>query len=94
MDFDIVDSRIYWADVKVKAITRSFVNGSEVERVVDYGMERPDSLAIDWIAHNLYWSDTISQRIEVIQLENRSRKVLIWKDLIEPKCLVLDPQKG
>ena len=94
MDFDIEQDRIYWTDVKVKAISRAFINGSEMERIVDFGLETPDSLAVDWISHNIYWSDSTFHRIEVICLEGRSRKVLIWEKLIEPRCLVLDPQKG
>lgn len=90
----MADNRIYWTDVKVKAITRAFMNGSEVERVVDLGLETPDGLAVDWIAHNLYWSDTGTRRIEVVRLEGGSRKVLIWQDLAEPRCLALDPERG
>lgn len=85
---------MYWADIKVKSISRAFINGSEMERLVEVGLESPDGLAIDWISHNLYWSDSSSHRIEIINLETRSRKVLIWKDIIEPRCLVLHPQKG
>ncbi|XP_015596782.1 low-density lipoprotein receptor-related protein 6 [Cephus cinctus] len=94
LDFDMRDNRIYWTDVKVKAITRAFMNGSEVERVVDLGLETPEGLAIDWVAHNLYWSDTGTHRIEMVRLEGCSRKVLIWQDLMEPRCLALDPERG
>ncbi|XP_012280055.1 low-density lipoprotein receptor-related protein 6 [Orussus abietinus] len=94
LDFDMVDNRIYWTDVKVKAITRAFMNGSDVERVVDLGLETPEGLAVDWIAHNLYWSDTGTRRIEVVRLEGCCRKVLVWQDLVEPRCLALDPERG
>jgi low density lipoprotein receptor-related protein 5/6 len=33
LDFDTLESRIYWADTKVKAISRAYMNGSETERV-------------------------------------------------------------
>ncbi|XP_058789142.1 low-density lipoprotein receptor-related protein 6 [Phymastichus coffea] len=94
LDFEISDNRIYWTDVKLKSITRAFMNGSEVEKVVDLGLETPDGLAVDWIAHNVYWSDTGTRRIEVVHLEGYSRRVLIWQDLIEPRCLALDPERG
>ncbi|XP_014229515.1 low-density lipoprotein receptor-related protein 6 [Trichogramma pretiosum] len=94
LDFEISNNHIYWTDVKLKTITRAFMNGSEVEKVVDLGLETPDGLAIDWIAHNLYWSDTGTRRIEVIHLESFSRRALIWQDLIEPRCLALDPERG
>lgn len=44
LDFDMTDSRIYWTDVKVKAITRAFINGSQVERIVEFGLESPEGL--------------------------------------------------
>ncbi|XP_033324031.1 low-density lipoprotein receptor-related protein 6 [Megalopta genalis] len=94
LDFSIADNRIYWTDVKLKTITRAFINGSDMERVVDLGLETPEGLAIDWIAHNLYWSDTGTRRIEMVRLEGCSRKVLIWNDIIEPRCVALDPSRG
>ncbi|XP_003704485.2 low-density lipoprotein receptor-related protein 6 [Megachile rotundata] len=94
LDFNIADNRIYWTDVKLKTITRAFINGSDMERVVDLGLDTPEGLAIDWIAHNLYWSDTGTRRIEMVRLEGCSRKVLIWSDIIEPRCLALDPSRG
>lgn len=94
LDFDMGDNRIYWADVKVKAITRAFMNGSEMERVVDLGLEMPEGLAVDWISRNLYWSDTGTHRIEVVRWDGCSRRVLIWQDLNEPRCLALDPERG
>lgn len=33
LDFDTLESRIYWSDSKVKAISRAYMNGSETERV-------------------------------------------------------------
>lgn len=42
LDFDINDNRIYWTDVKVKAITRAFMNGSRVEKLVEFGLDSPE----------------------------------------------------
>lgn len=94
LDFDMADNRIYWTDIKVKAVTRAFLNGSDVERVVDLGLETPEGLALDWIARNLYWSDSGTRRIEMVRLTGSSRKVLIWQDLAEPRGLALDPERG
>lgn len=78
----------------MKAVTRAFLNGSDVERVVDLGLETPEGLALDWIARNLYWSDSGTRRIEMVRLTGSSRKVLIWQDLAEPRGLALDPERG
>jgi low density lipoprotein receptor-related protein 5/6 len=44
LDFDISDNRIYWTDVKAKAITRAYINGSHVERIVEFGLETPEGV--------------------------------------------------
>lgn len=31
LDFDVTDNRIYWTDISVKAISRAFMNGSNLE---------------------------------------------------------------
>lgn len=53
-----------------------------------------DGLAVDWIARNLYWTDTHSDRIEVSRLNGTSRKVLISEGLDEPRAIALDPARG
>ncbi|XP_063231013.1 low-density lipoprotein receptor-related protein 6 isoform X2 [Bacillus rossius redtenbacheri] len=94
LDFDITDNRIYWTDVKVKAITRAFMNGSHLERIVEFGLETPEGLAVDWVAHNVYWTDMGSKRIEVARVNGRSRRVLLWSGLDDPRSLALDPREG
>lgn len=51
-------------------------------------------LAVDWVAHNIYWADTGSKRIEVARLDGSSRKVLLWKGVEEPRSIALDPSQG
>jgi len=94
IDFDLSENRIYWTDVKLKTITRVFINGSDIEKIVDLGLESPEGIAFDWIAHNLYWSDTITRRIEMIRIEGGSRKILLWQNLLEPKNVAVDPERG
>nr|CAD7443152.1 unnamed protein product [Timema bartmani] len=94
LDFDITDNRIYWTDVKLKTITRAFMNGSDVERIVEFGLESPEGMAVDWVAHNIYWTDTGSKRIEVARLDGSSRKVLLWNGIDDPRSLALDPREG
>jgi low density lipoprotein receptor-related protein 5/6 len=51
-------------------------------------------MAVDWVAHNLYWADTGSKKIEVARLDGSSRKVLFWQGVEEPRSLALDPTEG
>ncbi|XP_054246287.1 low-density lipoprotein receptor-related protein 5 [Indicator indicator] len=94
LDFDVSDNRIYWTDVSLKTISRAFMNGSSVEHVVEFGLDYPEGMAVDWMGKNLYWADTGTNRIEVARLDGQHRQVLVWKDLDNPRSLALDPTKG
>ncbi len=39
MDYNAVDERIYWADVKTRTIKRAFVNGTKLETVLSGGTQ-------------------------------------------------------
>jgi len=90
LDYDRRDGRIYWSDVELKTISRAFLNGSSLEVVVEFGLDYPRGLAVDWQAGNFYWADAGTGRVEVAQLDGSHRRVLVWKDLDSPECLVID----
>ncbi|KAL4830050.1 hypothetical protein H8958_013925 [Nasalis larvatus] len=94
LDFDVSNNHIYWTDVSLKTISRAFMNGSSVEHVVEFGLDYPEGMAVDWMGKNLYWADTGTNRIEVARLDGQFRQVLVWRDLDNPRSLALDPTKG
>uniref|UniRef100_A0A3Q2QM79 Low density lipoprotein receptor-related protein 6 n=1 Tax=Fundulus heteroclitus TaxID=8078 RepID=A0A3Q2QM79_FUNHE len=71
--------------------SRAFMNGSALEHVVQFGLDYPEGMAVDWLGKNLYWADTGTNRIEVAKLDGQHRQVLVWKDLDSPRALALDP---
>ncbi|XP_065254712.1 low-density lipoprotein receptor-related protein 6 isoform X5 [Emys orbicularis] len=94
IDYDPVEGYIYWTDDEVRAIRRSFIDGSASQFVVTAQIAHPDGIAVDWVARNLYWTDTGTDRIEVTRLNGTMRKILISEDLEEPRAIVLDPMVG
>lgn len=50
-----------------------------------------ESLAIDWINRNLYWTDTASDSIEMSSLNGSLRKQIVTGDLDEPRAIVVEP---
>lgn len=94
IDVDVTERRIYWSDIKSRSISRAFINGSDVQKIVDSGLMRPEGIAVDWIARNIYWTDSEATRIEVTRLDGSSRRILLWKGIEEPRNLVLEPTKG
>ncbi|XP_066506010.1 low-density lipoprotein receptor-related protein 5 isoform X2 [Hoplias malabaricus] len=94
LDFDVAENRIFWTDVSTKTISRAFMNGSGVEAVIEFGLDSPEGMAVDWMGRNIYWADTGTNRIEVARLDGQYRQVLVCKDLDNPRSLALDPANG
>lgn len=70
------------------------MNGSANEQVVQHGLEYPEGVCVDWVAHNLYWADTGTRRIEMSRIDGSARRVLIWRDIADPRSIALDPPNG
>uniref|UniRef100_A0AAY5F3Y8 Low density lipoprotein receptor-related protein 5 n=1 Tax=Electrophorus electricus TaxID=8005 RepID=A0AAY5F3Y8_ELEEL len=94
LDFDVAENRIFWTDVSTKTISRAFLNGSGVEAVIEFGLDYPEGMAVDWMGRNIYWADTGTNRIEVARLDGQYRQVLVCKELDNPRSLALDPANG
>ena len=71
-----------------------YLNGTGVETVIQSGLKTTDGLAVDWLAANLYWTDTGTDVIEVARLNGEHRRTLISQDLDQPRAIALHPQKG
>lgn len=84
----------HFPSVAVQTISRAFMNGSGVEAVIEFGLDYPEGMAVDWMGRNIYWADTGTNRIEVARLDGQYRQVLVCKDLDNPRSLALDPAKG
>nr|XP_049697020.1 low-density lipoprotein receptor-related protein 6 [Helicoverpa armigera] len=89
----VAGNKLYWSDAKTKTINRCSINGSNMEKVLEW-MGLVEGIAIDWSGQNIYWTDTATQRIEVARLDGSSRRALVWQGLKKPKSIALDPNKG
>lgn len=56
------------------------MDGTGQEVIVSAEVFNPDGVAVDWVARNLYWTDTGPDRIEVARLNGTSRKVRIFQN--------------
>lgn len=70
------------------------LDGSNMETVISHGLKTTDGLAVDWVARNMYWTDTGRNTIEVAHLDGTSRKVLVNNSLDEPRAIAVFPSKG
>ena len=95
LDFDLSEERIYWSDSgDLKDIKSAHMNGTGLKTVIRHGLEMPVSIAVDWIARNIYWSDASAHRIEVSRLNGNYRKVLLWENIESPLALAVNPHNG
>lgn len=58
-----------------------------------------DSLAVDWVARNLYWADSVNGQINAVGLDSDAAKttdrvVILGEDLGQLRSIALLPQKG
>ena len=92
MAYDFVEDRVYWTDVWRSTISRSFLNGSSQEVIIDKKLDYPYGLAVDIIGRNLYWADT--HNLGISKLDGSHRKALITTNLLQPRDIILDLNKG
>ena len=64
------------------------------KKVISYDTGKPDHVAIDWIARNIYWTDGELNRIEVARMDGSSRKTIVSDDLGDPRGIVVDTADG
>ena len=93
LDYDSRDERVYWTDVTLQTIGRSFKNGSQYELLYDnFGVA--DGLAIDFAGRLLYWTSTTNDTVEVSKLDGSLRRTLVKWHLDEPRDIIVDPIGG
>lgn len=95
VDYEPVDGFVYWTDDETKSIRRArLFDGADQSDIVTGDISHPDGLAVDWVARNLYWTDTGTDRIEVTGLDGRYRRVLLHEGLAEPRAVAVAPDLG
>ncbi|XP_035237468.1 low-density lipoprotein receptor-related protein 1-like isoform X1 [Anguilla anguilla] len=95
LDYDALESRVYWSDVRTQSIRRAFINGTGVETVVSADLPNSHGLAIDWVSRNIFWTsyDANKKQINVARLDGSFKNAVI-QGLDKPHCLVLHPLLG
>ncbi|XP_071953010.1 uncharacterized protein [Antedon mediterranea] len=101
VEVDLYQHLLYYTDVATeKIISVPLTSDDDFQKkarssvtVLNNGVMTPDGIAIDWVHHHIYWTDTGSNTIEVANMDGSSRKIL-FSDLDEPRAIVLDPSDG
>ncbi|KAI1891106.1 hypothetical protein AGOR_G00160530 [Albula goreensis] len=109
MDLHIKTNKIFWTNwhtgrISVFELPAAPPDGNSnrnrrqsPSRVTDLeipGLKMPRGIAVDWVAGNIYWTDSGRDVIEVAQLNGQHRKTLVSGMIDEPYAIVVDPQRG
>lgn len=95
LDWCARTDRVYWTDVGRSTINRAHLNGTAQETVIATNLISPAGLAVDWVTHKLYFSDSALRRIEVAEIDGaRRRSLLVWQGLHKVRDIVLHPADG
>uniref|UniRef100_A0AAZ3NRC3 EGF-like domain-containing protein n=1 Tax=Oncorhynchus tshawytscha TaxID=74940 RepID=A0AAZ3NRC3_ONCTS len=98
MDLHVKTNRIYWTNWHTGRISSYEASKhptviSPSDQIVGH-LNMPRGIAVDWVAGNLYWTESGRDVIEVAQLSGQHRKTLISGMIDEPNAIVVDPQRG
>ena len=66
------------------------INGSDVKQIVT-DLSVPDGIAFDWLAGNIYWTDTGPDKIFVARSDGSHSYELKIEGLDRPRAIVLSP---
>ncbi|KOB75177.1 Low-density lipoprotein receptor-related protein 6 [Operophtera brumata] len=88
---------ICWSDQTAELIQCMNYNDTHIGEkvtIVSDGLITPTGIAIDWYTEKIYWADGETNRIEVIGIEQKHRKVLFWSEVDLARAIAVVPDKG
>ncbi|XP_030630637.1 low-density lipoprotein receptor-related protein 8-like [Chanos chanos] len=98
IDVDVASNRMFWCDRFHRRIYSAYIHeASDPSRhvtLIDSDLHSPEGLALDWVQHNLYWTDSGDRTISVARADGSRRRVLIDTELNEPRAIAVDPERG
>ncbi|KAI4823426.1 hypothetical protein KUCAC02_012010 [Chaenocephalus aceratus] len=103
MDLHIKTNRIFWTNWHTGRISSYELPGPSTSSTSSEGritnlqikeLKMPRGIAVDWVAGNLYWTDSGRDVIEVAQMSGQHCKTLVSGMIDEPYAIVVDPQRG
>uniref|UniRef100_A0A672MN42 Low-density lipoprotein receptor-related protein 2-like n=1 Tax=Sinocyclocheilus grahami TaxID=75366 RepID=A0A672MN42_SINGR len=97
LDYDWQKQRVYWINLNADNI--KWLSLDQKSKGTFIKGVNADSLAVDWVARNLYWADSVNSQINAVGLDSDStrttgRVVILGEDLGQLRSIALLPQEG
>ncbi|XP_025032097.1 prolow-density lipoprotein receptor-related protein 1-like, partial [Python bivittatus] len=96
IDYDFVTQNIFWMDLNAESI--KWVNMKTKEKGTLIKGIKSDSIAVDWLGRNLYWTDGRAGQILATWLNSTWKGnpvyTMVLDDLEQPRSLALHPLDG
>ncbi|KAK8724240.1 hypothetical protein OTU49_011302, partial [Cherax quadricarinatus] len=93
LDFHAQLDLLVWADGNLGTVTSIQRDGTNRHVVVE-GADAVQGIAVDWVANNLYWTNTQDDVIEMCRLNGSDHFIIIAKDLEKPGPIAVHPGAG
>ncbi|XP_039201140.1 low-density lipoprotein receptor-related protein 2-like [Crotalus tigris] len=96
IDYDFVSQTVFWMNLNAESI--KWINMKTKEKGTLIKGIRSDSIAVDWLGRNLYWTDGTSGQILATWLNSTWKGTpvytMVLDDLEQPRSLALHPLDG
>ncbi|XP_050531521.1 low-density lipoprotein receptor-related protein 4-like isoform X2 [Daktulosphaira vitifoliae] len=95
LDFHWNQKLIYYNDIELKQIRSvSMIEPHNEKAIINEHIRTLNNIAVDWIANNLYFTDSIEGIIEVSKLDGSCRRIIIHEPNEEPWSIAVHPTLG
>jgi len=87
---------VFWTDIGVNAsyVFSAHFHNKEVKAIVTSGLKKPEDIAVDYVANNLYISDAGLKQIIVCKLDGSSCTAIVKRGIDNIRAIALDIQNG
>ncbi|XP_070573980.1 low-density lipoprotein receptor-related protein 6-like [Ptychodera flava] len=94
LTYDLDDQLVFWKDAYRKQIRKMSLATSEVTTIYDGVSLSRGGMAVDWVANNLYWTDTDYNWIMMCDYNGTYHHTVVKTGLDEPADVAVDPIHG
>lgn len=84
---------IFWSDVTERNIKRFHIHSGNTTTIIS-NVGVCDGLAVEWRTSQLYWTDTVYDKISISDLNGNNQRTMISSGLDKPGAIALDLDNG